>query len=254
MTRRGWPVSGRAPSHAVPGLLNGPPSLKEPPLSALGPFSAIVFDMDGVLLDTEPLYKQAMHQACTDLGFEMNEDLHNAQIGAPADASARMLIEFFGADFPLTLYNQYTAKTMQALTADDVPLKAGVRELLFELNARNIPAAVATSTASPIAPDRLKRAGIFDKFHAVVTRNDVQNGKPHPEPFLTAAARLGIDPAQCIALEDSHNGIRSAHGAGMMPIMVPDLLAPNDEITALCHAVLPSLHHVREAAFGATPA
>lgn len=219
-------------------------------MQALGPFSAIVFDMDGVLLDTEPLYKQAMHQACTDLGFEMTEALHNAQIGAPADLGARMMMDFFGPDFPLALYNQYTAKTMQVLTADEVPVKPGVRELLFELNARKIPAAVATSTSSPTAPERLKRAGIFDMFHAVVTRNDVQNGKPHPEPFLTAASRIGIDPRSCIALEDSHNGIRSAHGAGMMAIMVPDLLQPNDEILALCHAVMPSLHHVREAAFG----
>lgn len=216
----------------------------------LGPFAAIVFDMDGVLLDTEPLYKKAMHQACADLGYEMPEELHNAQIGIPGDVGLRMMQDYFGPEFPIDLYTQYTSKTMRALTADDVPLKPGVHELLFELNTRNIPCAVATSTASPTAPDRLTRAGIIDKFNAVVTRSDVVNGKPHPEPFLTAAKRIGIDPKNCIALEDSHNGIRSAHGAGMKAIMVPDLLQPTPEIEALCFAVLPSLIAVREAAFG----
>lgn len=216
----------------------------------LGPFSAVIFDMDGVLLDTEPLYQQAMQQACTDLGYTMTKELHGAQIGMPINDAEALMLAYFGVDFPVTLYTEYTHKTMAALMADHVPVKPGVEELLFELNSRKIPVAVATSTSSPIAPDRLKSAGLFDKFMTVVTRNDVKFGKPHPEPFLTAAQRIGVDPKTCIALEDSHNGIRSAHGAGMMAIMVPDLLPPTDEITQLCHAVMPSLHHVREAAFG----
>ena len=215
----------------------------------LAPFTAFVFDMDGVLLDTEPLYKQAMHQACEDLGFEMTHELHNAQIGIPHDAGNKMMLKAFGEDFPIALYNEYTHKTMRALTAGDVPVKPGARELIDQLNSRDIPVAVATSTSSPIAPERLKRAGLYDKFSAVVTRSDVTHGKPHPEPFLTAAQRLKVDPTTCIALEDSHNGIRSAHAAGMRPIMVPDLLAPIPEIEALCLAVMPSLHHVRAAAF-----
>lgn len=217
---------------------------------SLGPFAAIIFDMDGVLLDTEPLYKKAMHQACADLGYDMPEELHNAQIGIPGDVGLQMTQDYFGPDFPADLYTDYTRKTMKILTAKDVPLKPGVIELLFELNTRNIPCAVATSTARPTAPERLKRAGILNKFNAIVTRSDITNGKPHPEPFLTAAERIGVDPTTCVALEDSHNGIRSAHGAGMMAIMVPDLLKPTPEIEALCHAVMPSLHDVRISAFG----
>ncbi|GEO15378.1 hypothetical protein MAE02_30740 [Microvirga aerophila] len=83
-------------------------------------------------------------------------------------------------------------------------------------------------------------------FQAVVTRDDVENGKPHPESFLTAAELLKVDPADCWALEDSHNGVRAAHAAGMATIMVPDLLEPTKEISSLCAAVLPSLHHVRQ--------
>lgn len=217
---------------------------------SLGSFTAFVFDMDGILLDTEPLYQKAMMQACRDLGYEMPVDLHNAQIGIPGDVGLQMMRDYFGPEFPLELYTEYTSKTMRALTAENVPLKPGVMELLFELNTRQIPCAVATSTSSPTAPRRLARAGIIDKFGAVVTRSDVVNGKPHPEPFLTAAGKLGVNPEVCIALEDSHNGIRSAHGAGMKAIMVPDLLEATPEIEALCFAVMPSLHAVREAAFG----
>lgn len=217
---------------------------------SLGPFAGVVFDMDGVLLDTEPLYKQAMIRACADLGYEMDAELHHAQIGVPADATERMLRVAFGEDFPVARYKRMAHDIMVELTAEGVPIKPGVRELLFELRTRGIPAAVATSTARPIAPDRLAHAGIADMFTAVVTRNEVANGKPHPEPFLTAADGIGVAPDKCIALEDSHNGIRAAHAAGMMAIMVPDLLEPTPEIVKLCHAVMDSLHHVREAAFG----
>jgi len=217
----------------------------------LGPFKAVIFDMDGVLLDTEPLYMQAMDQACADLGYTMTREVHNATIGMPAEAGDRVFRMAYGDAFPLERFNAYSHKIMQALVAEKgVPVKPGVEELLFELNSRDIPVAVATSTSSPTAPDRLRAAGLFDKFTTVVTRNDVTNGKPHPEPFLTAASRLDIAPDHCIALEDSFNGIRSAHGAGMRAIMVPDLLQPDADILPLCHAVMDSLHEVRAALFG----
>lgn len=216
---------------------------------AIGPFGAIIFDMDGVLLDTEPLYHRAMTESCAVLGYEVPDALHKAQIGIPVDAGNKMMAAHFGPEFPLARYIEMTAKNMQAQVAENIPVKTGVRELLAELNSRDIPVAVATSTGSPIAPDRLRQTGLFDHFSAVVTRSDVSNGKPHPELFLTAAARIGVDPTKCIALEDSHNGIRAAHGAGMRPIMVPDLLDPTAEIEALCFAIMPSLHHVREALF-----
>ena len=83
----------------------------------------------------------------------------------------------------------------------------------------------------------------------MVTRDDVVNPKPHPEPYLIAAERLGVDPTRCLALEDSHSGVHAAHAAGMQTVMVPDLVGPTDEIVALCAAVLDSLHHLRDAAF-----
>jgi beta-phosphoglucomutase-like phosphatase (HAD superfamily) len=109
--------------------------------------------------------------------------------------------------------------------------------------------AVATSSRSPHALSHLGTAGLLELFDTIVTRDDVTNPKPDPEPYLLAASRLGIAPAACLAIEDSHAGVRAAHGAGMQTIMVPDLLPPSDEVRALCDAVMQSLHEVRLAAF-----
>jgi beta-phosphoglucomutase-like phosphatase (HAD superfamily) len=95
--------------------------------------------------------------------------------------------------------------------------------------------------------DRLEPCGLYARFHAVIANEDCVQGKPHPEPYLNAARALGLDPADCLALEDSHSGVRSAHAAGMMTVMVPDLLPATAEIEGLCVAVVESLHQVREA-------
>ena len=112
-----------------------------------------------------------------------------------------------------------------------------------------MPAAVATSSRSPHALGHLGRAGLLELFATIVTRDDVEHPKPHPEPYLTAARWLGVAPQACVAVEDSHSGVRAAHAAGMQTVMVPDLVHPSDEIAALCVAVLESLHHLRDAAF-----
>ena len=105
--------------------------------------------------------------------------------------------------------------------------------------------AVATSTARPKSESHLKKAGIFHNFDVLVTRSDVKTGKPNPETFLKAAELLNVDPSNCLALEDSHNGVRAATAAGMATIMIPDLLHPTPEIAGLCVGVLPSLNDVR---------
>lgn len=118
----------------------------------------------------------------------------------------------------------------------------GVEALLARLASAGIPMAVATSTEAPYACRRLEKAGLLDYFEAVVTRNDVQWPKPHPEPYLLAAKRLGVAVTEAVAVEDSYAGVRSAAGAGMATVMVPDLLPPTDAERALVAAVLPSLH------------
>lgn len=215
--------------------------------------AAVIFDMDGVLLDTERLYKQAAFVAAEAMGFEMTEEIHLKTVGVPGDIAGLIVQDGLGASFDYADFDLRWRQWMHEALSHHVPLKPGVVDLVKALKAGGMPFAIATSTQRDPAERHLRDAGIREHFEVLVTRDDVTNGKPHPEPFLTAAARLGVDPADCLAVEDSHNGIRAAHAAGMQVIMVPDLLDPTEEITALTIAVMAHLDEIR-AVFESMPA
>jgi HAD superfamily hydrolase (TIGR01509 family) len=216
---------------------------------SLKPFSAVVFDMDGTLLDTELVFKEIVYAVSKDLGYEMIETVHLGMVGSSHEVTNQLLVEAYGVAFPYPLFQQQCQAAMQIRMTEAVPVKSGALEMLKELRERGLPTAVATSSRRHHADPHLKAAGLFELFDTIVTRDDVINPKPDPEPYLTAARRLGVDPTTCLAVEDSHSGVRAAHAAGMQTVMVPDLVRPSAEIEALCAAVMESLHHVREAAF-----
>lgn len=217
--------------------------------------SAVILDMDGTLHDTERVYHAALRQAVQAVGFAVTEAFCHSLIGIPGPESDAMLRAHLGPDFPFAEYDRLYEEHRECALTTAVPLKAGAVELLNALGQCGLKMAVATSASRQAAELHLGRSGLRAYLPVVVTRDDVARGKPYPDPFLRAAELLDVPPEECLAVEDSHNGIRAAHAAGMVPVMVPDLLAPTDEIRAMCGRVALDLHEVRAlvAEYVATP-
>jgi HAD superfamily hydrolase (TIGR01509 family) len=207
--------------------------------------AAVVFDMDGLLFDTEQLYAKAILTAAAEVGCAMSHDVFLQLVGRSREVNHRFLIEHYGADYPLEALIAAWGRHFRLLADAGLPLKPGAAELLDLLDELGLPRAIATSSTHATVQRNLISLGLSERFHGVVAHGDYANGKPSPDPFLTAAERLGVAPALCLALEDSHNGVRSAAAAGMMTVMVPDLIPPTDEICGLCTLVVADLHAVR---------
>ena len=210
------------------------------------PIRAAIFDMDGTLLDTEAAHRRAFVQTGAALGWPLSEDVLIAMVGIHRDENEQMLARHFGPDFPLDRFYAESDALFDGALDAGVPLRPGAELILEHFRRAGVPMALATSTAAPFAQERLEKAGLARYFDVVVTRSDVANPKPDPEPYLLAASRLGVDPADAIAIEDSHPGVRSATGAGIATVMIPDLLPPSEELALACATVLPSLEALRD--------
>jgi HAD superfamily hydrolase (TIGR01509 family) len=208
------------------------------------PVEAVIFDMDGTLLDSETVYIAGMQEAARILGLDLPLALGHAMIGVPSHECNLMLQEHYGPGFDLAEFRGHFSKSLQYQLSERVPVKPGVVELLDFLQARGLPLAIATSAGRATAERNLGRAGLLDRFKTLATRNDVEHPKPAPDLYLEAAKRLGVAPARCVAFEDSSIGIIAAHAAGMRAVMVIDILPPTDEARAKCVHVAQDLHEV----------
>jgi len=207
----------------------------------------VIFDMDGLMLDTESIAKMCWERAFASTGREMTGAMYASMIGRNKRDCIELLRAAYGDEFDFeATYAQCSVYYEEHVAEHGTPLKPGVRELLEELSARGVPLAVATSTRGNKARTRLEKAGLLPFFQTVVAGDDVARGKPAPDIYLEAVRRLGVEAAQSFALEDSHAGVRAAHAARLKVIMVPDLLPSTEEIEKLAHRVMPSLHEVRE--------
>jgi HAD superfamily hydrolase (TIGR01509 family) len=206
---------------------------------------AVVFDMDGLIIDTESLYRDAVRAVAAAEGHDVSMELYGRTIGLTIDATRLLFTGHFGVQFDFDRFWAASAVRFHAMAETQLCLKSGVVELLDALDDADLPRAIATSSSHRSVTRHLKPHGVLERFQAVVAHGDYERGKPNPDPFLTAALRLGVAPEDCLALEDSHNGVRAAAAAGMMTIMVPDLLDPTDEMQALCVRIARDLHEVR---------
>jgi HAD superfamily hydrolase (TIGR01509 family) len=207
--------------------------------------AAVVFDMDGLLFDTETLYQEAILVAAAEGGHEVAVDVFNRMVGVPWAQSRSMLLSHFGEDFPVDDFQEAWVRHFWVIAETRLELKPGALELLDTLDQFRLPRAIATSSSRRTVERHLTAHNLIGRFAQIVGHGDYERGKPAPDPFLKAAERLRVEPQLCLALEDSHNGVRSASSAGMMTIMVPDLLEPTDEIRGLCTFVVRDLYEVR---------
>ncbi len=207
--------------------------------------AAIIFDMDGLLFDTETLYQEAILLAAAEGGHEIAVDVFNRTVGLPWAESRALLLSHFGEAFRVDEFQATWVRHFWVIAETRLALKPGALELLDTLDQFRLPRAIATSSSRRTVERHLTAHNLMGRFEEIVGHGDYEKGKPAPDPFLKAAERLGVEPRLCLALEDSHNGIRSASSAGMMTIMVPDLLEPTDEIRALSIFVARDLHDVR---------
>jgi HAD superfamily hydrolase (TIGR01509 family) len=210
------------------------------------PVRAVVFDMDGLLVDTEVMVFRAMQRAAGHIGGEMPFGTFQRMVGLTHASSDLILMEHFGEGFDLDAWSAAVSAHFREEVTAGIALKAGVLEILDHLDLAGLPRAIATSSSLQAVQQSLGPHSLVDRFHALITRDVQTRGKPHPEPFLKAAHALGVDPADCLALEDSHNGVRAASAAGMMTVMVPDMLDPTEEMETLCVRIARDLHEVRE--------
>ncbi|MEI3190725.1 MAG: HAD family phosphatase [Lachnospiraceae bacterium] len=205
-------------------------------------YQAVVFDMDGVIFDTERLVIEFWKEVAKKHNIPNIEHTCIQCLGTNRVRTREIFLENYGADFP---FDPYRAEVTELFNTHykgvPLPTKPGIRELLSYLQEQDIKVGLASSTAQHLVRDEIGTAGLLPYFQTLVCGDMVEHSKPAPDIFLKACEILNADPTKSIAIEDSFNGIRSAHCAGMTPIMVPDQVQPTDEIRTLAFHVMPSL-------------
>lgn len=205
------------------------------------PVGAVVFDMDGLLLDTERLSMRAWQAGAREQGIEVPDALFFEMIGRREADCIAILEREYGTAIDGPRVATAGQKIYQALLEQGVPVMKGARELLEFLSVAQVPLAVATSTHHAIACDKLQKAGVFDFFQTVTGGDQVKNGKPAPDIYLAAVASLKRVPSDCVAFEDSSPGAMAAATAGVRAVLVPDLTVPSAAALAVASCVCASL-------------
>lgn len=208
----------------------------------MGDRHPVIFDMDGVIFDSERLLLKSWQMVAARYGIEGIEETLALCLGVSVDVSRQIYFDRYGPDFPLDDYKVETRALFRSWCPNGhPPVKEGAEALLSALRQKGVPLALATSTRSEVVMPELAAAGLRDFFSVVICGDQISRSKPAPDIFLAAAASLGAPPEDCFVIEDSFNGIRAARAAGTRPIMVPDVVPPDEEMAEKAEVILPSL-------------
>ena len=203
---------------------------------------AVIFDMDGVLIDTEKHYNAAWCEAARMAGFDFKREHALMLRSCDAQLAAKMMKDIFGAGFDYFAIREVRRRLVaERLEQYGLEKKPGIGEILAFLHENGIKAAVATATPMELTLQHLERIGVRGQFDKIVSAKQVAHGKPAPDVYLYACEQIKEAPQDCIAVEDSPNGIKSAYAAGCKPVMVPDLTQPDEEIRPMLYAVADAL-------------
>ena len=210
-------------------------------------YKAVVFDMDGVIFDSERAVMQCWKEVASRHNIPDIEKAILACTGTTMVRTREIMLNLYGADFPYDEYARESSAIFHSrYDGGRLPMKPGVKELLTFLKEHDKKIALASSTRQQVVTDELRDAGVIEYFDRIICGDMVSRSKPAPDIFLKACEELNISPSDSYAIEDSYNGIRAAHVGGLHPIMVPDLLPADEEMQSLAEIVLPSLTSVME--------
>ena len=213
--------------------------------------AAVVFDMDGVIFDSERLILDIWDEIAEKYHIDDFREACLRCLGVNRATAERICLDKYGEDFPYDTYKkELSAIFHMRYDGGRLPVKKGVREILEALKEAGIPLAIASSTREAVVKQEISDAGLLAYFDKIICGDMVTHSKPHPQIFLRACEELGVCPRETVAFEDSFNGIRSAAAGGLRAIMIPDILQPTEEIRGLAEIVLPDLLAARDYLLG----
>lgn len=208
-------------------------------------YKAVIFDMDGLLINSEKLCFSAFNDSCQDFGFIVDRSIYHSTIGTNDAQTKDILSKYISGGVSYDIFKSHWDSKYETKILDgELLLKDGVMKLLNVLDELSIPAAVATSTSYSKAIIKLEKVKILKSFSVVIGGDQVKRSKPQPDIYISTSKSLRIAPEKCLVLEDSDNGVRSALAAGMKVIQIPDIITPSKDTKKLGHMICHSLNEV----------
>ena len=208
---------------------------------------AVIFDMDGVIFDTERVYLEIWQSVFEKYGYKMTKELYVNVMGTGRKNVIKTFLENFGDDIPIEkMYEEKDNQLFYIIENQGIPLKEGVKELFSMLKEKNYKIALATSAKRERVEKQIKDKWLKESFDAIVCGDDVEKGKPSPDIFLKAAKKIDVEPENCFVVEDSPAGIKAAFSGGMKGIHVEDLKAADEDILKYCEKNFKNLQEIKE--------